>query len=143
MRANTKGSGAAALRAVVVVLAALAAGAGAARPGPRAAPKPALVPVGVYVESLCPGCRNFISTMLKPAVAKGLGAIMDLTIVPYGNAKASSGGVRCQVSHRTEHVWRVAKCHFQSTDLCSARPGGMLPEQDRAVRAPPLPGQGA
>lgn len=142
MRANTKGSGAAALRAVVVVLAALAAGAGAARPLALEA-KPALVPVGVYVESLCPGCRNFISTMLRSAVAKGLGAIMDLTIVPYGNAKASSGGVRCQVSHRTEHVWRVAKCHFQSTDLCSARPGGMLPEQDRAVRAPPLPGQGA
>ena len=54
--------------------------------------------MGVYVESLCPGCRNFISTMLKPAVAKGLGAIMDLTIVPYGNAKASSSGkVSCQV----------------------------------------------
>ena len=109
MRANTKGSGAAALRAVVVLLAALAAGAGAARPLALEA-KPALVPVGVYVESLCPGCRNFISTMLRPAVAKGLGAIMDLTIVPYGNAKASSGGVSCQHGPEECFLNKIEQC---------------------------------
>ncbi|CAG5132988.1 unnamed protein product [Candidula unifasciata] len=39
----------------------------------------------LYYESLCPYCKNFITTMLYPTYLK-LSSITNLTLIPYGNA---------------------------------------------------------
>ena len=44
--------------------------------------------VELYYESLCPGCRNFISTMLFPAFDKLRDTgIVEFGLYPYGNAQ--------------------------------------------------------
>merc|ERR1711862_678776 len=46
--------------------------------------------VELYYESFCPGCRNFITTMLYPTFDKLRDAgIMKVAIYPYGNAHES------------------------------------------------------
>ena len=42
----------------------------------------------LYMESLCPDCKAFIKSQLAPAYA-AVGHIMNLTLVPYGNAMVS------------------------------------------------------
>nr|AIU34503.1 gamma-interferon-inducible lysosomal thiol reductase [Stichopus monotuberculatus] len=46
-------------------------------------------PVGValYYESLCPGCREFIADQLYPTWQKLGNDVINITLVPYGNAK--------------------------------------------------------
>lgn len=45
-----------------------------------------LVNLEVYYESFCPYCRAFIKWQLDPTVQL-VGSIMNITMVPYGNAK--------------------------------------------------------
>lgn len=45
----------------------------------------------LYYESLCPDCRDFILRQLYPAFEK-VSAIVNLTLVPYGNADESKHG---------------------------------------------------
>lgn len=49
------------------------------------------VRIEVYSESLCPDCRGFITKMLYPSSVM-LGDIMDLTVIPYGNAQETFDG---------------------------------------------------
>lgn len=52
------------------------------------------VQVELYFEAFCPGCHEFIMDELTPAVADSeLAAIMNVTLVPYGNAQTSRGGI--------------------------------------------------
>ncbi|GAU93315.1 hypothetical protein RvY_05276 [Ramazzottius varieornatus] len=45
-----------------------------------------VVHVELYYESLCPDCKNFIKEQLFPTAQK-VGKIMNLTLIPFGNAK--------------------------------------------------------
>ncbi|XP_029970501.1 gamma-interferon-inducible lysosomal thiol reductase [Salarias fasciatus] len=49
------------------------------------------VQVEVYIESLCPDCRMFVSEMLFPTWLM-LNDIMTVTLVPYGNAEETFDG---------------------------------------------------
>lgn len=49
------------------------------------------VKIEVYSESLCPDCRGYITNMLYPSAVL-LGDIMDLTVIPYGNAHENFDG---------------------------------------------------
>ncbi|ONK62663.1 uncharacterized protein A4U43_C07F6570 [Asparagus officinalis] len=55
------------------------------------------VSVAVYYESLCPYCSNFIVNYLAKIFDAGLIDIVDLKMIPYGNAKIKPNGtISCQ-----------------------------------------------
>lgn len=57
------------------------------------------VPVVLYYETLCPYCANFIVNGLSKVFDEGLTSIIDLKLVPYGNAKIGANNtISCQVS---------------------------------------------
>jgi interferon gamma-inducible protein 30 len=46
------------------------------------------VKVTLYYESLCPACQDFIIQQIYPTLAaSGVRDIVDLRLVPYGNAR--------------------------------------------------------
>ena len=47
-----------------------------------------LVELTVYIESLCPDCKEFINGQLWSTYIK-LASIMNVRVVPYGNANVS------------------------------------------------------
>ncbi|XP_076322193.1 gamma-interferon-inducible lysosomal thiol reductase-like isoform X1 [Tachypleus tridentatus] len=49
------------------------------------------VHLGLYYESLCPDCRQFIVKQLWPTYSE-LSVILNLTLVPFGNAKVTKDG---------------------------------------------------
>lgn len=55
--------------------------------------KPPLL--SLYYESLCPGCHAFITTQLVPTYEK-LDSLIDIELVPYGNAMEVNGTIECQ-----------------------------------------------
>jgi interferon gamma-inducible protein 30 len=56
------------------------------------------VKVELYSESLCPYCANFIINYLNPFFNNGLIDIVELRIIPYGNAHIhADGSLTCQV----------------------------------------------
>lgn len=55
---------------------------------PVASPK---VEIALYYESYCGGCRDFIMEQFYPTFQK-VGQIMDVKLVPYGNAEESRKG---------------------------------------------------
>eukprot|EP00897_Mesotaenium_endlicherianum_P003648 jgi/Mesen1/3310/ME000191S02445 len=55
------------------------------------------VEVVLYEEALCPYCCNFVQSGLKDLFTSGLISIVNLRLVPYGNAQiAPDGSIACQ-----------------------------------------------
>ncbi|XP_020266657.1 GILT-like protein F37H8.5, partial [Asparagus officinalis] len=55
------------------------------------------VTLSLYYETLCPYCSNFMVNYLPKIFEKGLSSIVDIELVPYGNARVgSNGSIACQ-----------------------------------------------
>lgn len=60
------------------------------------------VNVTLYGESLCPDCRHMVLEVIAPMLEKGLGDVMDLRYVAYGNVREGKSdgegtkGIKCQ-----------------------------------------------
>ena len=60
-------------------------------------------------ESLCPDCAAF-TDILEPIFEAGLGRLIDLDYVGWGNARNSSGKVLCQHGPRECELNRALNC---------------------------------
>jgi len=59
---------------------------------------PEKVAVALYYESLCPYSARFVVDRLARVFEDGLLDAVDLTLLPYGNARVHAGGeISCQV----------------------------------------------
>lgn len=95
------------------------------------------VEVGLYYESLCPGCRMFFTEMLYPTSLM-LNDIMSVTLVPYGNAREKPDGQKyiyeCQhgeqeclgnlietcLLNMTDNAYQIIYCMESSSDVIKA-----------------------
>ncbi|KAJ8624496.1 hypothetical protein MRB53_033026 [Persea americana] len=79
---------------------------------PPAAATADKVSLGLYYESLCPYSANFIVNYLAKIFNNGLLEIVDLNLVPYGNARISSNNtITCQHG--------PYECLLNSVEACS------------------------
>lgn len=76
--------------------------------GEDAAAKSQKVKLSLYYESLCPYCANFIENQLVKVFNTDLSTIVNLRLVPYGNAqiRGPDKTIICQVK-----VWHKM-CHL-------------------------------
>uniref|UniRef100_A0A673WYV5 Gamma-interferon-inducible lysosomal thiol reductase n=1 Tax=Salmo trutta TaxID=8032 RepID=A0A673WYV5_SALTR len=82
------------------------------------------VEVTLYYESLCPGCRAFLTQQLFPTWAM-LHDIMDVKLVPYGNAQELPSGnspFTCQHGEPECHGNMIEACILHSVCRYSAFP---------------------
>jgi len=65
------------------------------------------VKVKVCTEALCPGCQEFVLKEVIPTFQKLGNDVMDLQIVPYGNAMMKNKTVTCQhgVGECDANIW--------------------------------------
>ncbi|KAF8394872.1 hypothetical protein HHK36_018809 [Tetracentron sinense] len=81
------------------------------------------VSLALYYETLCPYCSSFIVNNLANVFEKGLSTIVDLKLVPYGNARIGSNNtITCQhgsyecllntVEACAINVWPYLNKHF-------------------------------
>ncbi|KAM0868188.1 hypothetical protein ACQ4PT_041496 [Festuca glaucescens] len=83
---------------LLFVLLVLSAAALVPPPAVAASAGPAKVPLALYYESLCPYCSRFIVNHLAGIFDDGLVDIVDLLLVPYGNAhvRDPNNTINCQ-----------------------------------------------
>ncbi|KAI1286710.1 Gamma-interferon-inducible lysosomal thiol reductase [Halotydeus destructor] len=75
------------------------------------------VKVSLYYETLCPYCRDFITGQLYPTFKK-VGPILDIDLVPYGNANYTmrpDGSIYYQCQHGPVecYVNQIHSCLFE------------------------------
>ncbi|KAI3980860.1 hypothetical protein MKX01_025425 [Papaver californicum] len=85
-------------------------------PNPCVAPAPSSEPTKVslalYYETLCPGCTDFIVNYFQKIFTSGVTDIMDLKLVPYGNAIVGENNtIICQ--HGPE------ECFLNQVEACA------------------------
>jgi interferon gamma-inducible protein 30 len=91
--------------AAILLLASAAAAAGEEGAGK--------VAVALYYESLCPYSARFVVNHLAEVFVDGLLEVVDLTLVPYGNARIHPGEViSCQVESAARPSPGVSLCSF-------------------------------
>jgi interferon gamma-inducible protein 30 len=76
---------------------------------------PRRIKVQLYDEALCIGCQNFVTTQLVPTFDVLGSAVIDLEVIPFGNAKitnVTSREIACQ--HGS------AECDANSFEQCAA-----------------------
>ncbi|XP_063058081.1 gamma-interferon-inducible lysosomal thiol reductase [Engraulis encrasicolus] len=73
-----------------------------------------LVEVTLYYESLCNGCRSFITQQLYPTWTL-LKDIMAVNLVPYGNAQEMQNAVICQHGEPECHGNMIEACILHSS----------------------------
>ncbi|KAK8714033.1 hypothetical protein V6N13_149235 [Hibiscus sabdariffa] len=81
------------------------------------------VNLSLYYETLCPGCAYFITRDLVKVFQTDLYTIVNLRLIPWGNAKIVGGKIRCQhgddecylnaVHSCVIHLWPDVKTHFR------------------------------
>ncbi|KAK6935678.1 Gamma interferon inducible lysosomal thiol reductase GILT [Dillenia turbinata] len=70
------------------------------------------VRLDVYYESLCPYCSNFIANHLIKLFSDGLISVVDLNLVPYGNARIGPNNtIGCQHG--------PAECLLNTIEACA------------------------
>ncbi|KAK0585378.1 hypothetical protein LWI29_027608 [Acer saccharum] len=57
--------------------------------------KPSKVDLVLYYETLCPPCSDFITTYIVKVFQTDLNTIVNLRLVPWGNAKVINGTIVC------------------------------------------------
>ncbi|KAL2097631.1 hypothetical protein ACEWY4_006838 [Coilia grayii] len=81
------------------------------------------VAIALYYESLCPGCRQFLTTQLHPTWVM-LRDIMDVQLVPFGNAVESFDGKKyhftCQHGEEECLGNMIETCVLNSVDPATA-----------------------
>ncbi|KAI3949623.1 hypothetical protein MKW98_020945 [Papaver atlanticum] len=77
-----------------------------------ASSKPTKVSVALYHEAFCPGCTDFIVKYFPKIFLSGITDIMDLKLVPYGNAIVGENNtIICQ--HGSE------ECFLNQVEACA------------------------
>mmetsp|Transcript_51217 Transcript_51217/g.159995 ORF Transcript_51217/g.159995 Transcript_51217/m.159995 type:complete len:467 (-) Transcript_51217:48-1448(-) len=55
------------------------------------------VELGFYMESMCPGCKYYTSTVLKDLITNtDFNKLVDFKLYPYGNGRISGDSIQCQ-----------------------------------------------
>ncbi|KAL5742476.1 hypothetical protein ACOSP7_029208 [Xanthoceras sorbifolium] len=67
----------------------------------------------LYYESLCPGCATFISEYLVKDFENGLIDIVNLRLVPWGNAKVEEPNNTIICQHNED------ECYFNTIEACA------------------------
>ncbi|KAF9609877.1 hypothetical protein IFM89_018962 [Coptis chinensis] len=88
-----------------------------------AAPKK--VKVALYYETLCPACSNFMVNNLSEIFRNELINIIDLNLVPYGNAKLHNTTITCQ--HGPD------ECFLNTVEACAIHAWPDLNEHYRFI----------
>lgn len=72
------------------------------------------VTVSLYYETLCPYCANFIVNYLVKIFQNGLISIVNLRMVPWGNAwiNKSDGSFICQVTSPSPSTFFLSFSYF-------------------------------
>ncbi|TXG58846.1 hypothetical protein EZV62_016675 [Acer yangbiense] len=83
-------------------------------PPPAKPPSPPVKPLKVdlvlYYETLCPACADFITTDLVKVFQTDLNTIVNLRLIPWGNAKVINCTIVCQ--HGED------ECYLNIIDAC-------------------------